>query len=320
MSFSSKAKNEICRLPIENKCCTLAELASLIYISGSINLSGNNKISFKVQTENAAIARRFFSLLKNLYNISTEVLVRKTNQFKKNNTYLIHVSEELNATKILTDIGILRKDEEGYNTINYGILDSIIKNECCKKAYIRGAFLGSGSISDPEKNYHLEIVTHNEKYADEIIELINNFGLNMKIVERKNNFVLYLKEGEQIVTLLNIIGAHQALFKVENIRIMKEMRNNVNRVVNCETANLTKTVNAAYRQLENINYIKKNIGLNKLPQNLRDVAELRLNYQDSSLKELGEMLSPPLGKSGINHRLKKLDKIAEDLKIQKGEM
>ena len=171
-----------------------------------------------------------------------------------------------------------------------------------------------GSISNPEKTYHLEFVTHSEEYAVDLSKLINSYGLNSKVIQRKNSYIIYIKEGEQIVDLLNIIGAHSCLLELENIRIMKEMRNNVNRLVNCETANLSKTVNAAVRQVESIKLIQSQIGLQRLPKNLREIAELRLNYPDESLKELGEMLDPPVGKSGVNHRLRKIEKIAEELR------
>ena len=150
-------------------------------------------------------------------------------------------------------------------------------------------------------------------YANELSKLINSYGLNSKVIQRKSNFIIYIKEGEQISDLLNIIGAHSSLLQLENIRIMKDMRNNINRIVNCETANLSKTVNAAVRQIESINLINKEIGLKRLPKNLRDMAELRLKYPDVSLKELGEMLNPPVGKSGVNHRLRRIEKIAEEL-------
>ena len=145
-------------------------------------------------------------------------------------------------------------------------------------------------------------------------DLINSFNLRSKVIQRKNSFIIYIKESEQISDLLSIMGAHSALFELENIRIMKEMRNNVNRLVNCETANLSKTVNAAVRQVESIKFIQSEIGLKRLPKNLREIAELRLNYPDESLKELGEMLDPPVGKSGVNHRLRKIEKIAGELR------
>ncbi|HOO13287.1 MAG TPA: DNA-binding protein WhiA, partial [Bacillota bacterium] len=153
---------------------------------------------------------------------------------------------------------------------------------------------------------------------EDLKELINGFGLNSKIVERKGSFVVYVKEGEQIVDLLNIMGAYSALLKFENTRIYKDMRNNVNRIVNCETANLTKIINASVKQIENIEYIRDTVGLGSLPPNLREIAELRLNYPDASLKELGQMLTPPLGKSGINHRLRRIEELAEGIRLTRG--
>ena len=175
-------------------------------------------------------------------------------------------------------------------------------------------------MSDPERTYHLEIICHNKILAAELKKLMHDFNLNAKIIKRKGNYVVYLKEGENIVDFLNVIGAHLALLELENIRILKGMRNDVNRIVNCETANLQKTVDASVRQAESIRYIRDNLGFDKLPDNLREIAQLRLQYSDASLKELGEMLEPPLGKSGVNHRLRKLDKIAEDMKNVKGEV
>ncbi|WP_069648941.1 DNA-binding protein WhiA [Caloranaerobacter ferrireducens] len=320
MSFSSKTKNELSRLEINNKCCLISELAALIRMSGSIQIMGLGKVNIKFATENAAIARRIFTLLKKLYNVQSEVMVRKNRQLKKNNSYLMVVNNADEAKKILEDTGIFTKDSCNHFEINYGIPDKLIENRCCKRAYIRGAFLGGGSLSDPEKTYHLEFVTNSSKHSEDLCELINSFGLNSKIVTRKDNFVVYIKEGEQIVDLLNIIGAHNALLKLENIRILKDVRNNINRIVNCETANLSKTINAALRQIKNIEYIDRTIGIDKLPENLVDIAKLRLINREASLKELGQMLDPPIGKSGVNHRLRKIEQIAEELKKERGEL
>lgn len=314
MSFSSKTKNELSRILMENNCCALAELAALIRMSGSIQINGLGRVSLKFSTENAAIARRIFSLLKTLYNASTEVMVRRNKQLKKNNNYLMIVSDSDEAEKILMDTGVLKKDNRQQYVINYGITKSLVSNRCCKRAYIRGAFLGGGSISNPEKTYHLEFVTHSQQHSKDLSKLINSFELNSKIVLRKESYVVYLKEGEQIVDLLNIIEAHSALLKLEDIRILKEVRNNVNRIVNCETANLEKTINASLRQIHNIEYIDKTIGIDKLPENLVGIAQLRLMHRDASLKELGKMLNPPIGKSGVNHRLRKLEEIADQLR------
>lgn len=314
MSFSSRTKNEISRLPIESECCSIAELAAIIRMCGTIQISGMNKISLKFITENAAIARRIFSLLKMLYNTEIEVMVRRNRQLKKNNSYLIVVMDTEVANSILKDVGLIRDGENNNYNIFYKVPDRLIQNRCCKRAYIRGAFLGGGSISNPEKSYHLEFVTNDEEHSKDLLQIINSFGLNARIVMRKENYVIYLKEGEQIVDILNIIGAHQALLKFEDIRVFKDVRNNINRIVNCETANLNKTINASIKQVNNIQYIDSRIGIEKLPENLRELAKLRLENRDASLKELGSMLNPPVGKSGVNHRFRRIEKIAEDLR------
>jgi cell division protein WhiA len=312
MSFSLKVKNEVCRYTDLSKQEAIAELAAIMKASGTLGLGSNKSITFKVVTENPAIARLIFKMLKEFFNIHSKLLVKRSNSLKKNNVYMVVIPEETNVREFLEQVGILEKED--LFTINYGIPKYIIEEEESKRAYIRGAFLGGGSISNPEKAYHLEFVTHSSEYADELSALINTYGLSSKIISRKNTYVIYIKEGEQIVDLLNIIGAHSSLLELENIRIMKEMRNNVNRLVNCETANLSKTVNAAVRQVESIHLIQNEIGLDRLHKNLREVAELRLEYPDESLKELGAMLEPPVGKSGINHRLRRIEKIAEELR------
>lgn len=187
----------------------------------------------------------------------------------------------------------------------------LIQQSCCKRAYIRGAFLAAGSISNPNKSYHFEIVCRTMEQAKQLQEVINSFDMDAKVVERKKHYIVYLKEGSQIVDILNVMEAHVALMNLENVRILKEMRNSVNRKVNCETANISKTVNAAVKQLEDITYIRDKIGLESLPDNLREIARLRLEYPEAPLKELGTYLNPPVGKSGVNHRLRKISIIAE---------
>lgn len=312
MSFSAKVKGEICRYTDINKSEALAEISAIMKVGGTIGFSGKG-LSFKITTENPASARLIFTLLKDHFDIHSRLMVKKSNSLKKNNIYMVVIDEEMGVRDLLKETGILM-DIDGVMSINYRIDDKMISTDEEKKAYIRGAFLGGGSVSNPEKTYHLEFVTHSEEYAIDLCKIINSYGLNSKVIQRKNTFIIYIKEGEQIVDLLNIIGAHTCLLELENIRIMKEMRNNVNRLVNCETANLSKTVNAAVRQVESIKLIQSQIGLKRLPKNLREIAELRLNYPDESLKELGEMLDPPVGKSGINHRLRKIEKIAEELR------
>jgi DNA-binding protein WhiA len=313
MSFSGNVKGEICRNSEFTKEEATAILASIMKVSGTLSFGTNRALSFRVITENPAIARLIFKILKEHFNIHTRLMVKKSNSLKKNNIYMVVITDEMGVRELLKSTGIL-KAEEDFIGFDYGIREDIVCTEATKRAYIKGAFLGGGSISNPEKMYHLEFVTHDLEYAEDLSKLINTFGLTSKVIQRKNSFIVYLKEGEQIIDILNIIGAHNSLLELENIRIMKEMRNNVNRLVNCETANLSKTVNAAVRQVESIKLIQREIGLGRLPKNLREIAELRINYPDESLKELGEMLEPPVGKSGVNHRLRRIEKIADELR------
>ncbi len=314
MSFSSLTKNEISKLPIDRSCCSIAELAAIIRMSGTIQLSSMGNVSIKFATENASIARRIFLLLKTLYDANLEVMVRRNRQLKKNNNYMVVVMGTDICKRILFDVGLIPNDNDINFIVDHKIPEKMIKKRCCRRAYIRGAFLGGGSISNPEKSYHMEFVTNDEEHGNDLMNLINSFGLNARIVTRKGNYVIYLKEGEQIVDILNIIGAHQALLQFENIRVVKDVRNNVNRLVNCETANLNKTVNASIKQVENIEYIDSVIGIEKLPKSLQQLARLRLENRDASLKELGAMMNPPVGKSGVNYRFKKIEQIAEDLR------
>ncbi|MDI3533853.1 MAG: cell division protein WhiA [Thermosediminibacterales bacterium] len=320
MSFSLKTKNEMSRILVDKDCCQTAELAALIRVGGSIEIKPEGKIGLKFSTENAQVARKVFILIKKQFNLNTELLVRRKRRLKKNNNYLVIVPPENGAQILLRELNIVHESRDEGIHLHYGINEKIIENFCCKKAYIRGAFLSGGYISDPEKNYHLEIVLQNEKTAEDLSSLINTFDLNSKVLKRKDSYVVYLKEGEQIVKLLNIMGAHTALLNLENVRIFKDMRNKVNRLVNCETANLGKTIEASLRQTENILYIKNCIGLKHLSPPLKEIAELRLNFPDANLRELGKMIDPPIGKSGVNHRLRKLESIAKELKKKRGDL
>lgn len=318
MSFSTLVKSELCRAEIDEDCCLLAELAAVIRINGTIGIIQQRDFNIRIVTENAAFARRVFSIIKKLFNIYSEITIRKSKKLKKHISYIIVVTASLGAEEILKKVGIEVDHERG--KLDHSIHSkSILKKTCCRKSYLRGAFLSGGSVSDPEKTYHLEIINHEKSLANETNELMKNFHLHGRVISRKGTYVTYLKEGESIVDFLNVVGAHTALMEFENIRILKEMRNNVNRIVNCETANLDKTVNASLRQVENIKYIKEHIGFDELPKTLKEIAELRLAFSDASLVELGEKLQPALGKSGVNHRLRKLDEIAENVRDLKGE-
>lgn len=309
MSFASETKKELTNLEIK-PCCTQAELSALIRMNGSMSFS-NRKLIVDIQTENAAIARRIYTLIKKSYDVPVELLVRKKMRLKKNNVYIVRLSQR--AKEILEDMKILG---EGFTFI-HDIASDLVKKKCCKRSYLRGAFLAGGSVNNPEtSSYHLEVASLYKEHNDSLCELMNKFGLNSKTLERKKGYITYLKEAEKITEYLNIIGAVNALLRFEDVRIVRDMRNSVNRLVNCETANLNKTIGASIRQVENIRYINDTVGLHILPEKLREIAELRLHYTDVTLKELGEMVSGgTISKSGINHRLRKIDEIAEKLRI-----
>lgn len=315
MSFSSKVKGELSLHLGNGRHCEIAETAAIVNICGHTMVFGGH-FCLKMQTENFVVAKKCFTLLKNTFNIIADVSVRSSG---RKHIYTVLVKNFSQAETILKATGMLVM-EEGRMKLKKRIYSPVVSSICCRRAYIRGAFISVGSVNDPEKNYHMEFVLADKFAAEQLRELINSFELDAKVVERKEHYVVYLKEGEQIVDLLNVMEAPLALMDLENVRIVKEMRNDINRKVNCETANLNKVVGAAVKQLEDIEYIEETIGLSRLPEQLEEIARLRLEYPDKSLKELGSFLSTPVGKSGVNHRLRKISNIAEALREGKGEV
>lgn len=315
MSFSSKVKGELSLHLGNGRHCEIAETAAIVNICGQTAVFGGH-FCLKIHTENFIVAKKCFTLLKNTFNIIADVSVRSSG---RKQVYTLLVKNASQAETILRATGLLY-EENGQSVIKKRIYSPVVSSICCRRSYIRGAFISVGSVNDPEKNYHLEFVLADESSAEQLRDVINSFGLDAKVVGRKEHYVVYLKEGEQIVDLLNVMEAPIALMDLENVRIVKEMRNDINRKVNCETANLNKVVGAAVKQLEDIEYIEEKIGLSSLPEQLEEIARLRLEYPDRSLKELGSFLSTPVGKSGVNHRLRKISNIAEALREGKGEV
>ncbi|MBQ3104320.1 MAG: DNA-binding protein WhiA [Lachnospiraceae bacterium] len=310
MSFSSQVKEELEHHTGQARHCQIAELAALCHYSGRLIRGSEGKIVLQISTENPGIAGKCFTLLNKAFTMDTSRMERECFAKRKSAVYTITIREEkqildvMNAIKLIDSKGILHDMRDAVNPM-------VLKNICCQRAFLRGAFLCIGSMSDPEKGYHLELVCGNKGQAEQIKEVLQGFELDAKIVSRKKYFVVYLKEGSNIVDFLNICEAHIALMELENLRIVKEMRNSVNRRVNCETANISKTVNAAARQLEDILFVRDFVGFQKLSPTLRQMAQVRLEFPEASLKELGQYMDPPLGKSGVNHRLRKLSEIAE---------
>ena len=315
MSFSSRVKEELSRQISPARHCQIAEIAAILSLCGRIQISDRDRYCIKIHTENVAVARKYFTLLKKTFNIITDVSIRRTAYLKKNQVYTVIVQKHEDAYRVLQATKLLTADGEIQENLSI-VRNVVTQQACCRRAFLRGAFLAAGSISDPEKFYHFEIVCTTEAKAGQLKEIMATFGLDAKIVVRKKYYVVYIKEGSQIVDILNVMDAPISLMELENIRILKEMRNSVNRKVNCETANINKTVSAAVKQIRDIEYIRDTIGFGAFPENLEQMAQVRLLRPEATLKELGEALDPPVGKSGVNHRLRRLSEIAESLREQ----
>jgi len=313
MSFSSRVKEELARQYTSARHCCIAELAAIFHLCGKIRQGTDGNLFLEIYTENLTVAEKSYTLLRKTFEVQVDVMVRNHNVRLSSTRYSLFVREKKAVVLILKAIKML---DEGGNLWggSQQIHQRLVQNTCCKRAYLRGSFLVAGSITNPEKAYHLEIAVQSQQYAVQLQELSASFGVMGKIVERKKYYVLYMKEGSQIVDFLNVMEAHVALMELENVRILKEVRNSVNRQVNCETANINKTVTAAARQMEDISYLQCHLGFSQLADGLREIAELRMEYPDSSLQELGQMVSPPISKSGVNHRLRKISKIADQMR------
>lgn len=318
MSFSSKVKEELRKQESLARHCCIAEFAALFALSGQVKKMGNGDVYIKIQTENLTVAQKSYILLKKTFRARIEVIARRHNLPAAAGSYSVYVFRKRDVLNILQAVKII--DGQGKQ---WGSLPEVhyllVQNTCCKRAFLRGAFIAAGSVANPEKAYNLEIAVLSGKFAAQIREIITSFMIDAKIIERKKYYVVYIKEGSQIVDFLNVTGAHIALMDFENVRIVKEVRNSVNRQVNCETANIGKTVAAASRQIEDIKYIQCNMGFGKLTEGLKEIAMLRLEYPESPLQELGSMLGRPIGKSGVNHRLRKLSDIANQMREEAGE-
>ena len=304
MSFSGQIKEELAQVISSPRHCQLAELAALVQFCGHIEEDG----SLLVQSENPLVIRKCFTLLKKTFKIEA---VAKSQMQTQN--YRLFVTGE-DAFRVLEALKIC--DTAGHLMMRHLTDPVLIKNSCCKRAYLRGCYMAVGSMSDPYKSYHLELVCGLQAQAEQLLKILQDFSLDAKMIIRKKYHVVYMKEGENIADFLNITEAHKALMEFENTRIYKGMRNMVNRKVNCEAANITKTVNAATRQVEDIRLIREKMGLEGLPEPLRQMAYVRLENPQASLGELGKLLDPPVGKSGVNHRLRQLGELAKELKVK----
>ena len=316
MSFSGKVREELAKNISPARHCCIAELAAFIGMCGTVVINRFDQCSIKIHTENFLVARKVFTLIEKTFNLKTDIAVRR-NTARKSVSYAAVIRRHEDAVRVLQAVKMLDEHQRNAEEL-HAVNPLVVQQTCCRRAFLRGAFQASGSMSDPRKSYHFEIVCSTEVMAEQIRGLICSFSLDAKIVPRKKSYIVYLKEGSQIVDMLNVMEAHVALMELENVRILKEMRNSVNRQVNCETANINKTVSAAVKQVEDITYLRDRIGFENMPENLVEAAVVRLENPNATLKELGELLTPPVGKSGINHRLRKLSELADKVRREQG--
>lgn len=316
MSFSSQVKNEISKIPLSDNCCILCEISAVLRMGGHFQKQDNGYITSSISTENASFARRMITHMVHNFTLHPSLLVNKSKRLKGHILYSLDI-KGAHATEVaLGDVGLLQLTDK--NRALFVPPEELMGKECCLKSYIRGAFLVSGSINHPEKSYHLEIASSHEREINILCKILQELDIKAKVIERKSNYICYIKEAESIADFLNIIGAHHSLMEFENIRIVKGIRNNVNRIVNFESANLDKTVNASSRQVAAIKYITNNFGLKVMEKHLQVIALLRLENPHFTYTELGQLLTPTLGKSGVNHRLKRIEQLAEQLREYHG--
>lgn len=300
--YSQQVKVEITRTETTNcQRCIKAELAAIIHMSGSIHLTGQQKLSLSVITSTAGVARRIVKLIKASFKLESEVQVEQLEKLGRQHRYNLIIPPQNGLTEMLYDLGMMTRE----HALEGGINPSLVTEDCCRASFLRGAFLASGSITDPDKKtYHLEMVTQSEDFANGLAYLMNLLNLKAKIGVRKEHYLVYIKDSEALARFLSTIGAHTAVIKLEEVKVVKGMRGEVNRRLNWETANLGKTLTAALEQIEMIEKLAIQPGLKVLPPKLRQTAEIRLEYPEASLQELGDYHTPPISKSAVNHRLR----------------
>ncbi|MGI5877500.1 MAG: DNA-binding protein WhiA [Christensenellales bacterium] len=315
-SFSLRAKQEISREPFGNDCCMLSELAAFVRMAGTLEIASGGALSLRIDTENAVIAERIFRLIRDQYDVAAQIVLREVRRLGRRTRYTVRVPDSAIARRILGETGVLIQEETG-SRFEAGMPADLVRRDCCRRAYLLGAFLAAGSVTNPERGYHAEFVVSNRDVARSLMLMLRAFQLNVKMMSRKRAFVVYLKESEHIVALLSLIGATTALLELENVRVFREIRNEVNRAVNCDTANLRKSDRAAARQIEAIRYIEAAGAFPALSKPLRTVAELRLEHPEATLQDLADMI-PGLTRSGVNHRLRRLCAFAQELQERRG--
>ncbi len=308
MSFTSDVKDELTHVGADCSHCETATLAALVRIEGTLFVGGPGRYRIEIATDAPSVARLIIRLLHTIYDLKTDLTVRRS-VLHKNPNYLIEVPAQASLADALHDMGVL-SDDGGLET---GIKSDLVSKRCCSAAYLRGAFLGSGFISNPRSDFHFEIIVENEGLAEGIVELMADAGINARIMQRRSSYMVYLKSGNSILEFLAFVGAHRAALLMEEERVVKSVRNDVNRMINAELANQQKASNAAVEQLIAIRRVLEHYGMERLPPALQEFIKLRVKYPDISIKELGQHSTPPLSKSAVYHRVRRIEQMAREI-------
>jgi DNA-binding protein WhiA len=302
MSFTAEVKDELSRLMPEHEACCKAELSALIRMQGT--LAGNYRLEMTMEA--APIARVAIRLLHGVYHLKTEITTRRSVLHKTYN-YLITVPAQLGLEEAIGDMGILSK-----TGLELGIDPDLVKKPCCAASYLRGAFLGGGFIANPQGDFHFELACGHEALANGLVALLARSEIPSRSIRRRSAWVVYIKGAEPILDFLALVGAHRSMLAMENVRVTKSVRNDVNRKLNAEMANQAKSIDAAMGQVKAIRLLVEKRGIDSLPPALQTLARLRLSHPDASLRELGELASPPLTKSAVYHRVRRIEAIAKE--------
>jgi len=308
-----KMKEELTRILPHKECCITAELSALIKMDGAISISGR-RLSLNITDYNAGVARKIVNMLKQTGDPQTQVSVSKRHTLRKGNLYTIRIPSDFETRMLLSRTGILNDQSD----IIREIPKEFANRKCCKRAYMRGVFLGAGYLGKPEHGYHMEITVPERTYGESVIELLESFGMKANIIDRKDRWIVYMKTSEDVAELMKLLGATNSALDFENTRIVRSIRNDVNRLVNADSANAAKSVEASLKQIKDIEFIKDRLMLSKIALPLREIMNLRLENPEASLVELGQMTNPPISKSGVNHRMRRISKLAEELRAEEG--
>lgn len=307
MSFTAEVKDELARTAPVCSHCEKATLAALVRIEGTLFFSGQGRYRIEIATDMPSVARLVIKLLHELYHLKTSLTVRRSVLHKTPN-YLIEVPSQALMVESLIDMGVLSPE----GGLLMGLRPELVAKECCAAAYLRGAFLGSGFVSDPRGDFHFEITVENKDLADGLVELLERKNICARVMKRRSSYMVYLKSGAAILEFLAFVGAHQSALVMENARVVKSLRNDVNRMTNAEVANQAKAANASVDQIYAIRMVLETYGMSNLPPALQEFVKLRVAYPDATLKELGERANPPLSKSAVYHRVRRIEQMAKE--------